>query len=227
MLNRVTLTGVDNRTCVTDLIELNQKYPFVEFGVLISKNNSNKNTVNRYPNLTILKRLKNQGLNLSCHICGSIARDIVQRNDWRGVKNLLGKDFDIFQRFQLNVSNVHIFVDNISFPKDKQFIIQINDNTSLYDCYKDNSDVNVVGFLDKSGGKGIVSEGWIIADRYFGFAGGIGPDNVISVVEDLLILNDYDFWIDMESSIRTNDWLDISKCQDVLDKCKSYILKEI
>ena len=82
LLNRVTFTGVDDNTNIEDLICLTKKYPFVEFGVLVSKNNSNTGTVNRYPNLTILKRLKNKGLELSCHICGSIARDIVHKNDW-------------------------------------------------------------------------------------------------------------------------------------------------
>ena len=66
LLNRVTFTGVDDKTNIDDLVYLAEKYPFVEFGILVSKNNSNSGTVNRYPNLTILKRLKNKGLNLSC-----------------------------------------------------------------------------------------------------------------------------------------------------------------
>ena len=115
LLNRVTFTGVDDKTNIDDLVYLTEKYPFVEFGILVSKNNSNNGTVNRYPNLTILKRLKNKGLNLSCHICGSIARQIVQKNDWSELEKLLGKDIEVFNRFQLNVSNIHKFSKEISF----------------------------------------------------------------------------------------------------------------
>ena len=41
MLNRVTFTGVDDKTNIDDLVYLAEKYPFVEFGILVSKNNSN------------------------------------------------------------------------------------------------------------------------------------------------------------------------------------------
>lgn len=220
MLNRVTFTGVDDKTNIEDLVYLTNKYPFVEFGVLVSKNNSNSGEVNRYPNLTILKRLKNKGLNLSCHICGSIARQIVQKNDWSELEKLLGKDIEIFNRFQLNVSNIHNFSQQISFREDKDFIIQLKEDTSLYDCYKDFP--NVLGFQDNSGGLGKFEDNWKDSDRYFGYAGGLSAENVEKVIEDLLIVNNADFWIDMESSVRTNDWFDTKKCEEVLKICAKF-----
>ena len=221
LLNRVTFTGVDDNTNIEDLICLTKKYPFVEFGVLVSKNNSNTGTVNRYPNLTILKRLKNKGLDLSCHICGSIARDIVQKNDWSELEKLLGKDIDIFNRFQLNVSGVHKFSKDISFRKNKDFIIQLKEDLSLYDYYKDLP--NVYGFQDNSGGLGKFEDNWMNSDKYFGYAGGLSAENIEKVIEDLLIVSDDDFWIDMESSVRTNDWFDIKKCEEVLKICEKFI----
>jgi hypothetical protein len=222
LLNRVTFTGVDDKTNIDDLVYLTEKYPFVEFGILVSKNNSNNGTVNRYPNLTILKRLKNKGLNLSCHICGSIARQIVQKNDWSELEILLGKDMEIFKRFQLNVSNIHKFSKEISFREGKDFIIQLKDDTSLYDYYKDLP--NVLGFQDNSGGLGKFEDNWIDSDRYFGYAGGLSVENVEKVIEDLLIVNNSDFWIDMESSVRTNDRFDTKKCEEVLKICKKFVL---
>lgn len=221
MLNRVTFTGVDDKTNIDDLVYLAEKYPFVEFGILVSKNNSNSGIVNRYPNLTILKRLKNKGLNLSCHICGSIARQIVQKNDWSELEKLLGKDIDVFNRFQLNVSNIHKFSNEISFRDDKDFIIQLKDDTSLYEYYKDLP--NVFGFQDNSGGLGKFEDNWMDSDRYFGYAGGLSVENVEKVIEDLLIVNDSNFWIDMETSVRTNDWFDIKKCEEVLKICEIFI----
>ena len=221
MLNRVTFTGVDDRTNIDDLVYLTSKYPFVEFGVLVSKNNSNSGTVNRYPNLTILKRLKNKGLNLSCHICGSIARQIVKKNDWSELEKLLGKDIEIFNRFQLNVSNIHKFSKEISFREDKEFIIQLKEDTSLYDYYKVLP--NVFGFQDNSGGLGKFEDNWMDSDRYFGYAGGLSAENVEGVIEDLLVVNNADFWIDMESSVRTDDWFNTKKCEEVLKICNKFI----
>lgn len=220
MLNRVTFTGVDDRTNIEDLVYLTNKYPFVEFGVLVSKNGSNSGEINRYPNLTILKRLKNKGLNLSCHICGSIARQIVQKNDWSELEKLLGKDIEVFNRFQLNVSGIHKFSKDITFREDKEFIIQLKNDLSLYDYYKDLP--NVFGFQDNSGGVGKFEDNWLDSDRYFGYAGGLSVENVEKVIENLLIVNNDNFWIDMETSVRTNDWFDTKKCEEVLKICETF-----
>ena len=62
MLNKITFTGIDNETKVEELINLKNNYPFAEFGLLISKSNTNKDIVNRYPSLNILERLDGAGL---------------------------------------------------------------------------------------------------------------------------------------------------------------------
>ena len=62
------------------------------------------------------------------------------------------------------------------------------------------------------------------SDRYFGYAGGLSAENVEKVIEDLLIVNNSDFWIDMESSVRTNDRFDTKKCEEVLKICKKFVL---
>lgn len=225
MLNRVTFTGVDDRTNVNDLVDLTKRFPFVEFGVLISKGNTNKNVVNRYPNATIFKKLKNKGLNLSCHLCGSVARNIVKKDDWNEFFDLLGKDYEIFNRFQLNVSGVKGFSRDIHFIEDKDFIIQLKEDMSLYDFYKDLP--NVYGFQDNSGGVGRFEDNWLDSERYFGYAGGLNIDNVESVIRNLYVVNNADFWIDMETSVRTFDWFDTYKCEQILKVCEPYVNKNI
>ena len=222
MLNRVTFTGVDDKTNIEDLVYLTNKYPFVEFGILVSKNGSNSGEINRYPNLTILKRLKKKDLNLSCHICGSIARQIVQKNDWSGLEKLLGKDIEVFNCFQLNVSGIHKFSKEITFREDKEFIIQLKNDLSLYDYYKDLP--NVFGFQDNSGGVGKFEDNWMESDRYFGYAGGLSVENIEKVIEDLLIINEDNFWIDMETSVRTDDWFDTKKCEEILKICEKFFV---
>lgn len=225
MLNRVTFTGVDDRTNVNDLVDLTKRFPFVEFGVLISKGNTNRSVVNRYPNATIFKKLKNKGLNLSCHLCGSVARNIVKKDDWNEFFDLLSKDYEIFNRFQLNVSGVKGFSRDIHFIEEKDFIIQLKEDMSLYNAYKDLP--NVFGFQDNSGGVGRFEDNWLDSDRYFGYAGGLNIDNVESVIRDLYVVNNADFWIDMETSVRTFDWFDINKCEQILKVCEPYVNKNI
>lgn len=222
MLRRVTLTGVDNKTNIYDLVKLKLDFPFVEFGVLISANNTNLGKNNRYPDLKVIQELKGKGLDLACHICGSIARDIVLRNDWNSLVNLLGNTTNIFDRFQLNVSGLHKFSENIQFPKDSTFIIQFKEDTSFYDYYKDRVN-NVQGFQDNSGGLGIFENNWMVSDRYMGYAGGLSAENVESVLESFRFSFMHDYWIDMESSIRTNDWLDLKKCREVLSICERFV----
>ena len=221
MLKKVTFTGIDDKTNVDDLVKLTQKYPFVEFGVLVSNGVLNERWERRYMSLEELSKLKDKGLHLSCHLCGSVARKIVKENDWKPFYELLGDNIKLFDRFQLNVSGMKKFSTDIDFPKDKTFIIQLKENLHLYNTYKHLP--NILGFQDNSGGLGIFEDNWMSADTYFGYAGGLNATNVEYVINHLLSINDKDFWIDMETSVRTNDWFDIEKCEKVLKICEKYI----
>lgn len=106
MLDRVTFTGIDNLTDVNKLISLSKKYPFVEFGCLISKTNTNWDIINRYPSLIILNNLKNSNVNLSLHICGIYARNIAQNGNIDELESLLKPYLLLFDRIQLNISGL-------------------------------------------------------------------------------------------------------------------------
>ncbi|MBQ8202441.1 MAG: hypothetical protein IJZ74_11815 [Clostridia bacterium] len=98
-------------------------------------------------------------------------------------------------------------------PADKSIIIQLHEGTNeLFQHYKHLP--NVQGFQDASGGRGIVNTEWMTPKtEFFGYAGGIGPDNVVETVKAIQSVCPSDFWIDMESSIRTNDKFDVEKCR--------------
>jgi phosphoribosylanthranilate isomerase len=87
---------------------------------------------------------------------------------------------------------------------------------------------NVAVLLDESKGTGVLSSTWPKPSNLAktGYAGGIGPDNVSSVVTEIVnVVRSSDdartFWIDMESSLRSNknghDVFDLDKCYKVID----------
>lgn len=219
MLKKVTFTGIDQKTKIADLEKLHKEYPFIEFGFLVSLNNTNKNVENKYPNLVMLKGLKNKNLPLSLHVCGKLAREIVQNNNWQPLYNLMGDYLDLFDRIQLNIAGTKKYLSEITFPENKQVIIQFNtSNIEMYELYKSE---NVVGFQDNSGGTGKTETTWFKNnDKYFGYAGGIGEENVIEVIESINKIHNEDYWIDMETKIRTNDKFDIKKCESICKKIK-------
>ena len=68
---------------------------------------------------------------------------------------------------------------------------------------------------DRSGGRGVPPKRlpkWHESNGFVGYAGGIGPGNVIDVLKGITA---EDFWIDMESGVRTDDWFDLDKVEDV------------
>ncbi len=78
--------------------------------------------------------------------------------------------------------------------------------------------------FDRSGGRGVVAERLPVHNRLLelaGFAGGIGPDNVMDVIRQINaasspVLGPY--WIDMESGVRTDDRFDLGKVESVLEQ---------
>ena len=228
MLGLVTLTGIDERTDPDEIIELKQEYPFLEFGVLISEDRTGKE--NRYPRLETLKKYDGKELDLSLHVCGSMARNVAHNADWRPLYEMAQEYWHMFNRIQLNISNIASlnkgkgFSKEIKFIKHKRFIIQISpDSSAIYNFYKKRT--NVAGFQDGSGGLGISPDAWLPSDEpFFGYGGGLGPDNVEREIQKIMEINKNPFWIDMEAKLRTDDWLDIKKCRRVAEICACYVI---
>ena len=78
---------------------------------------------------------------------------------------------------------------------------------------------------DPSGGRGVPVAEWPLpAAAQFGFplgyAGGIHPGNVLSVLK---ALSDREpSWIDMETGVRTNDAFDLAKVRSVLEQVATF-----
>jgi len=82
--------------------------------------------------------------------------------------------------------------------------------------------------LDASGGRGINTPPSVLPlSCKVGYAGGFNPDNVSEKLSYLLANHTTgDFWIDMESGVRTDDWFDLDKVVDVLKKCRKCLDNE-
>lgn len=83
---------------------------------------------------------------------------------------------------------------------------------------------NVSMLVDESKGTGVLASSWPVAPKEYniGYAGGIGPDNIVQVLADIVQAGQgKDVWIDMESSLRSTkndqDVFDLDKCYRVID----------
>jgi|SRR5579872_2152107 len=78
MLDKVTITGADDSIVPEDLVPLSERYPFVEWGILLSRTQEGSP---RFPSLHWLERLADvtrgdPRVRLSGHLCGRWVRDL-------------------------------------------------------------------------------------------------------------------------------------------------------
>ena len=228
-LKHITFTGIGNDTNPKTLKEIQNEFPLVEWGILMSKNW--KENGPRYFNPDFIFGIKSMklNLNLSCHVCGYCARHVIN-NDWRPLIQLTNYQFDIFKRCQVNISTT-LPKPNTPFVRpyvtlDELIIQQRSENDLLvFDTIKNRTHMSVL--LDDSNGRGIDAT---IRPLFrhglkVGYAGGINPDNVGDKLYQLLRNAKEDFWIDMESGIRTEDKFDLNKVYKVLHECQK-VMKE-
>lgn len=228
-LKHVTFTGVDAKTDIRVLQEIQRQFPFVEFGVLTSYHWYENG--NRYLNPAFICNLYASGLNLALHVCGSAAHDAAV-GDWSKVDQLIFGSLDLFKRIQLNVSgrNDNPRVVQMARYSWQEVIIQqrSGQETALYNETLNAWRPNIEKFsvlLDASGGRGINTELKVLpSSGKVGYAGGFNPENVEDKLSFLMRkVKTGEFWIDMESGVRTEDWFDIDKVVKVLNVCKKVI----
>ena len=234
-LQHITFTGIDAKTDIQELIDIQREYPIVEFGVLTSYHWYENG--NRYLDPCIINQLRGNRLaqHLSLHVCGSAAHDAAVGR-WDLIDKLVWMNIDLFNRIQLNISNRKDNPEALErLPKvvEQEVIIQTRDvlNTSIYDATiekfkkKDRFGRTFSMLLDASGGQGIDTPLKILqSEDKVGYAGGFNPDNVAGKLEYLLKnVKKGTFWIDMESGVRTDDWFDTAKVRRVLAICEEVI----
>lgn len=213
-----TLTGVDSYSDLHELSDLAHEFPFVEFGVLLSRTMPGQE--NRYPHLqqleTIIDRLTGSGAAVALHICGKAVSEFVTTpGEIRELASRVG-------RVQLNFAadRVHFGMqelDDVITQHGRPVITQHNRaNHSVAGAL---TAVNHQVLFDTSGGLGIRADKWPkpLKGKICGYAGGIGPATAAQDVETAFECTDgAPCWIDMESLVRSDDKFDASLARSVL-----------
>lgn len=227
-LKHITFTGIDAKTDIRDLQEIQREFPIAEFGVLTSYHWYENG--NRYLDPKLMKNLRFNDLRLSLHICGRAAHDAAL-GKWSDIHYLTWGTARNFGRIQLNIANHKDNPAKVSYSDyGQEIIIQQRDGyhipeyeATLENWNEYNGRLSVL--LDASGGCGINTELKVLpSTRKVGYAGGFNPDNV---AEKLTFLMQHvhmgEFWIDMESGVRTDDWFDTDKVVKVLHICRDLL----
>lgn len=230
MLTTVTLTGADNSVRPSELVEISKEYPFVEWGILFGVISG----MERFPSEKWVKQLAeeaaNNKLQLSAHLCD----DFLSSMFYSGSYPVNPEYANIFQRCQLNFHGelipeqdraaiIKTFTVN---PKwHGEVIVQLDgvNNSILAELLAEN--VRASGLYDCSHGAGIKPDKWPAPNPQWqiGYAGGLGPNNIVQDLQEIRkVVGEQDFWIDMESKLRTVpyaapiDVFDLEKCRSVL-----------
>src|SRR5437763_5438675 len=161
------------------MLELSGAYPWLEWGILVSPKREGSP---RYPSrqwCADLATVAHSGgeLKLSMHICGSWARSILSGDfNWLQLPAIR----NAVQRVQINGTPQTITTNALWSGNYREYILQIPRAMSLLeDAVLERLQVNAL--FDESGGEGIIPTEIKppLLDIYCGYAGGIGPDNVV------------------------------------------------
>ena len=200
----VTFTGLDGYTSLDRVMELSARFP-TEWAVLMSPSRTGMET--RYPSGPLVKSIT-AGLfgkiAMAAHLCGGHSRDVMSDDPSLDLPVEAGR----FGRIQVNHRDPDVESCGYAFKYwPVSVICQTRDEFPV--------DRRVQWLYDVSGGRGIHPDTWPVnrdPTRVVGYAGGITPDNVLATLDKLR----GNFWIDIESGVRTDDRLDLDKCADIL-----------
>jgi hypothetical protein len=235
-LNRVTITGADDSTDLLEMVALSEEFPFVEWAILVSRSQEGNY---RFPSRAWINRLiglvRKDALQLATHVCGSWVRELLVGDlRWDDLPDVL----DYSRRVQINTHSekqpFHYtrFLANLRDMPEKTFIFQLDGINNHLALSAWMAEIQMAGLFDTSAGAGRVPKQWpTVCFKYdHGFAGGLGPDNVVEqlgLMQNAQYIHNANvpFWIDMERRVRTEDdsALDMTKVRKVLELTAPFI----
>ena len=227
MLERLTFTGIDEQTPFGQIAALVDRYPRVEFGVLVGDSTPSEPQVEPtiFPSLPFVYEFAHKAAqgdwNIAIHLCGEWARAAVRQ----GTTSRYQAALVLCRRFNRVQINLHpdYFTPGWIEPRAGAVIGFARDvacRTVILQHRGDWCDVPVhhhkVEYLwDRSGGAGRASfEEWprpiVHPWRRQGYAGGIGPQ---TIGRTLAFVDEHDsarLWLDMEGRVRRDGLLDMA-----------------
>ncbi len=237
IIDRVTITGADDSVEPAKLVGISQRFPFVEWGILLSESNTG---ARRFPSFEWQRSFAaaacDNHLNVSAHVCGKWVRDICLGH-WHLLSTKAASTMVVAKRVQLNFhaithTIVHdTFVSGAAVVSRKmrpyQLIFQLDDiNNALLNVAR-GAGLNAVPLFDTSGGIGQLPESWPAArDCYCGYAGGLSPENIKEQLTQIAqVTGAHPIWIDVETRVRTPDnaALDLDRVEAFLVATEQWI----
>jgi hypothetical protein len=221
-LKRVTITGADDPVPIEALAELADEFPFVEWAILVSKGQEGKP---RFPSRDWIGRFAviaaARSWKVSTHVCGPWVRQILEGSiDWEELPVCVR----VSERVQINAhgypasltsalaKSLRLIDKDLVFPWDG-----VNAGLALA-AREAGCKASVL--FDISAGAGRLPHSWPAPPPEFwcGYAGGLGPDNLVEQLKKIEELCNKPYWIDMERRVRTNDdILDLAAVRIVLN----------
>lgn len=231
MLTKVSITGADDKVDIAHLARLSRKYDLAEWAILYFPE---REGTPRNPSAAWRDRFLSSGLPQSAaHLCGErVFRDLLANAE--GQRRLV--DLARFSRIQLNINARHkIFTEPevravyrrlldagmtiiVQYHRDSMPLI---DDLLLHASCDERARIHVL--FDASRGTGIQPDHWAAPLRIdnenlcCGYAGGLGPavlDAQLPAIERAAAGTNY--WIDMETGVRTDNAFDLDKVERVL-----------
>ena len=205
----ITFTGVDRPELLPGMIELAANYP-IEWGILIDPAQEEHPL---FPARDEISKIVSSPLRFSAHVCGKPA--IAIANGHNPDINLSG-----FSRLQLNHSREGS--DEQAIANAYAYAVSTGLRLALQ-CQGDFPvDSRCDWLYDVSFGTGIKVTEWPTIDEifpFYGFSGGLSAKTVKDALANFKITSDplANFWIDMESGVRTDDLFDLDKCKQICE----------
>lgn len=234
----ISFVGVDEKTNFVKALSLSDKAWLsnfdIEWGVLYSPQRAGKQK--RYPAKDKVFEFFSRDIfssgpmiTKSIHLCGDAVNDFLENRDVDLRETIAFYNPRIQLNFAISKVDEGKITQDILAGISEGFKFVIQHNKSKKDfienllCKAEErfGQTNTFDVLyDGSGGFGRVLENPLPAiNGYFtGYAGGLNPENVEEIVRKISRVVDTDlYYIDMESGIRTEDILDLTKCESIID----------
>lgn len=232
MITTVTITGADDSIRPSELLPLTNRYPYVEWALLVSRSSTG---FKRFPSIKWIEELQSLSpdLKLSCHLCGAYVKQILL-----GDIDFIAKDlrtiWSAFQRVQINTHGIpHPFhqkemLEVFGLWPEKEYIFQYDNQNSDILLAAHRNGIKCSTLFDLSHGAGISPSEWpdLLPGIKCGYAGGISPENIINEcirVSEKTI--EIETWIDMETHVRSNndEDFDLTKVESCLSQSQPFI----
>lgn len=228
-------------------LDLSDEFPFVEWGILLSESRAGTPRYMPHEMLIGRIAIaatcgKRPSPRFAVHACGRMARQIVEEGErllllrgfWQ-IMSIACRSLSSWPRLQMNgipTTPAAWMQEPILGNLMGKWILQaktVDEVKALAGASLPNGKplgAHADVLFDPSGGRGVSAIGeirelaaWVAKEKppvRIGFAGGLGPNNIEQALDATSALED--FWLDMESGVRTDDRFDLVLVEHVLKK---------